>query len=203
MKTRNKIIAVIACTVIIIGAVGGVVYYTIASKTVYIENSSVSAPIINLAPIASGTLEQVFVNVGDRVQDSAPIARVGDELIKAQSDGEILSISTNIGADFGPGQVVATMINPNDLRVVGQVEEDKGLADIKVGQSAVFTVDAFGSKKYSGIIDQIDPTSDTGDIVFNISNTRQEMNFDVKVRFDVNQYPELKNGMSAKLWIYK
>jgi len=77
------------------------------------------------------------------------------------------------------------------------------LSDIKVGQSAIFTVDAFGSKQYSGIVDQINPTSDTGDIVFNISGTRQEMNFDVKVRFDVNQYPELKNGMSAKLWIYK
>ena len=95
------------------------------------------------------------------------------------------------------------MINPNDLRVVGQVEEDKGLKDIKIGQSAIFTVDAFGSKQYSGIVDQINPTSDAGDIVFNISNTRQENNFDVKIRFDVNQYPELKNGMSAKLWIYK
>ena len=202
-STRNKIIAIISCIVILLGAIGGYIYYTIASKTVYIENSSVSAPVINLSPVAGGTLEEVFVNVGDQVQNSDPIARVGNELIKAKSAGQILSVSTNIGANFGPGQVVATMINPNDLRVVGQVEEDKGLADIKVGQSAVFTVDAFGSKKYSGIIDQIDPTSDTGDIVFNISNTRQEMNFDVKVRFDVNQYPELKNGMSAKLWIYK
>ena len=95
------------------------------------------------------------------------------------------------------------MIDPEQLRVTGQVEEDKGLKDIKVGQTAIFTVDAFGSKKYSGIVDQINPTADSGDIVFNISNTRQENNFDVKIRFDSNQYPELKNGMSAKLWIYK
>jgi multidrug efflux pump subunit AcrA (membrane-fusion protein) len=156
-----------------------------------------------LAPTVGGTLEQVFVSVGDSVLDSAPIARVGNQLIKANSAGQILSIDTNIGDNFTLSQAVATMIDPSALRVVGQVEEDKGLADIKVGQSAVFTVDAFGSKKYSGIVDQISPTSNAGDIVFNISGARQENNFDVKVRFNVNQYPELKNGMSAKLWIYK
>jgi multidrug resistance efflux pump len=201
--SRNKIIALIALPVIIVGGSVGLIYWSIVSSRVYIENSVVSAPVINLAPTVGGTLQEVFVNVGDLVQISAPIARVGDELIKAPSDGQILSINTNIGASFGPGQAVATMINPDDLRVVGQVEEDKGLKDIKIGQTAIFTVDAFGSKQYSGIVDQINPTSDVGSIIFNISNTRQENNFDVKARFDVRQYPELKNGMSAKLWIYK
>ena len=181
----------------------GYIYYAIASKTVYIENSSVSAPIINLSPKAGGTLEEVFVNTGDYVDEDAPIARIGNELIKANSAGQILSVDTNIGDNFAPGQTVAKMIDPSQLRIVGQVEEDKGLSEIKIGQNAIFTVDAFGSKQYSGIVDQISPTSDAEDIVFNISGTRQEMNFDVKVRFDTTQHPELKNGMSAKLWIYK
>lgn len=202
-STRNKVIAVIAVAVIIVGSIGGFITWNIISARVYIENSTISAPVINLSPKVGGVLEQVFVNVGDSVENNAPIARVGDELIKAESAGQILSINTDIGASFGPGQAVATMIDPSQLRVVGQVEEDKGLKDIKIGQTAIFTVDAFGSKEYQGIVDQINPTADQGDIVFNISNTRQEMNFDVKVRFDVNQYPELKNGMSAKLWIYK
>jgi len=202
-STRNKIIIVATIAVIIIGSIGGLIAWNILSARIYIENSSISAPVTNLSPVSGGTLEEVFVNVGDQVQESAPIARVGNELIKAKSDGQILSINTNIGASFSPGQTVASMINPNDLRIVGQVQEDKGLKDIKVGQQAIFTVDTFGSKEYSGIVDEISPTSDAGDIVFNISGTRQEMNFDVKVRFDTTQYPELKNGMSAKLWIYK
>jgi len=202
-SARNKIIAAIAVVVIILAGIGGLIYWNIVSSRVYIENSSVSATVINLSPVVGGTLQQVFVNAGDVVKMSAPIARVGNELIKAKSDGEILSINTNIGASFGPGQAVATMINQDDLRVVGQVQEDKGLNEIKIGQTAIFTVDAFGSKEYSGIVDEISPTSNTGDIVFNISGTRQEMDFDVKVRFNTIQYPELKNGMSAKLWIYK
>lgn len=200
---RNKIIAAVSVVVIILAGAGGIIYLNIVSGRVYIEDSSISATVINLSPAVGGTLQEIFVNVGDTVQMSAPIARVGNELIKAKSDGQILSVNTDIGASFGPGQTVATMIDPEDLRVVGQVQEDKGLKDIKVGQRAIFTVDAFGSKEYSGIVDEISPTSNAGDIVFNISNTRQEMDFNMKVRFDVGQYPELKNGMSAKLWIYK
>ena len=200
---NKKIIIVIAAAVIIIGIVGGLIYWNITSSRVYVENSTVSAPVTTLSPTVGGTLQEVFVSVGDLVQTSAPIARVGNELIKAKSDGQIVSINTNIGAVFAAGQTVAEMINPSDLRVVGQVQEDKGLKDIKIGQEAIFTVDAFGSKQYSGIVDQINPTSNAGDIVFNISSTRQENDFDVKVRFNVSQYPELKNGMSAKLWIYK
>ena len=202
-KKLQKLIITGAIILIILGSIGGLIYWNIVSARVYIENSSISAPVINLSPAIGGTLQEVFVNVGDLVQEFAPVARVGNELIKAKSNGQILSVNTNIGASFGAGQVVATMINPNDLRVLGQVQEDKGFKDIKVGQSAIFTVDAFGSKEYSGIVDEISPTSNAGDIVFNISSTRQEMDFDVKVRFNVSQYPELKNGMSAKIWIYK
>ncbi len=200
---RTRIIAAASIIVIVLAGIGGLIYWNVVSQRVYIENASVSAPVANLSPLVGGTLQEVFVNVGDQVQNSAPIARVGNELIKAKSAGQILSLNNDIGASFGPGQVVATMINLDDLRVVGQVEEDKGLSQIEVGQNAIFTIDAFGSKEYQGIVDEISPTSDAGDIVFNISNTRQEMNFDVKVRFDTAQYPELKNGMSAKLWIYK
>lgn len=198
-----KLIILISVAIIILGSIGGLIYWKFVSEQVYVENSLISATVINLSPKVGGTLEEVYVSVGDSVQDSAPIARVGNELIKAQSEGQILSIDTNIGDSFAPGQAVGKMINPADLRVVGQVQEDKGLADIKIGQTAIFTVDAFGSRQYSGIVDEISPTSNTGDIVFNISGTRQENTFNVKVRFDVSQYPELKNGMSAKLWIYK
>lgn len=202
-NVRKEIIIVIAVFVVILGVIGGLIFWNINSSRVYVENSVISAPAINLSPTVGGSLEQVFVNVGDKVQTASPVARIGNELIKANSNGQIISVDTNIGDNFTPGQTVATMINPDDLRVVGQVQEDKGLKDIKVGQEAIFTVDAFGSKEYSGIVDQINPTSNAGDIVFNISDTRQENNFDVKVRFDITQYPELKNGMSAKLWIYK
>jgi multidrug resistance efflux pump len=94
------------------------------------------------------------------------------------------------------------MVDPTQLRVVGTIDENKGLDRIRVGQPATFTVDAFGSKQYVGIVDEISPTANSSDVVFNISNERETQQFNVKVRFDHTQYPELKNGMSAKLTIF-
>ena len=200
---NKKTIAIIVIAIAVLSSIGGLIYWNIVSGRVYIEKSSVSASVINLAPTVGGSLQEVFVNVGDSVKMFSPVARVGNELIKAKSDGQVLSINTNIGASFGPGQAVATMINPDDLRIIGQVQEDKGLKNIKLGQTAVFTVDAFGSKEFNGIVESVASAPDTSDIVFSISDNRQENDFDVKVKFNVSQYPELKNGMSAKLWIYK
>jgi multidrug resistance efflux pump len=200
---RNKIIIIVTVALLVLGSIAGFMYWKITSARIYVEDAKIYAPTINLNPKVGGTLQEVFVNVGDFVEINAPIARVGSELIKAKSGGLILSVSTNIGASFGPAQNVSTMINPNELKVVGETKENKGLKYLKVGQQAIFTVDAFGSKKYYGVVEEISETSNEGDIVFNISDQREEKSFDVKIRFNVEQYPELKNGMSAKLWIYK
>jgi multidrug resistance efflux pump len=201
-KQRFLIIGAVAF-VLILGSIGLGIYLLATSNRIYVDTAVISAPVISLSPQVGGSLQETFVSIGDVVPANSPVARTGNELIKSKDSGLILSIRTDIGTIFAPGMPVATMINPYDLRIVASVTEDKGLSQIKVGQSVIFTVDAFGSKKYYGIIDEISPTARQGDIVFNISNTRQEQQFDVKVRFDVNQYPELKNGMSAKIWIYK
>ena len=67
----------------------------------------------------------------------------------------------------------------------------------------MFKVDAFGSKKYYGVVDEISPTSKESGIAFNISDKRETKEFNISVRFDNAAYNELKNGMSAKIWIYK
>ena len=52
-------------------------------------------------------------------------------------------------------------------------------------------------------MDSISPTSRESGIVFNISDKRETQEFDVSVRYDVDAYPELRNGMSAKIVIQK
>ena len=73
---------------------------------------------------------------------------------------------------------------------------------LQVGDPVTFTVDAFGSKQFSAVVDEISPTSQQSQVVFNISDQRAEQQFDVKARFDTTANPELKNGMSARMWIY-
>ena len=82
---------------IAVAAIGGGIYWQVSSKTVYIDQSVIQAPVINLSPANSGPLQAVFVNVGDMVTANQPIARVGDEIVESKTSGEIVSIDQNIG----------------------------------------------------------------------------------------------------------
>ena len=139
---------------------------------------------------------------GQTIPANTPVALVGTELIKSKVAGTVTNIQNQVGTTFSPGQAIVTMVNPVQLRVVGTIDENKGLDRIQVGQPATFTVDAFGSKQYQGIVDEISPSANSADVVFNISNARETQQFNIKERFDPTQYPELKNGMSAKLTIF-
>ena len=204
VQLQKNVLMLIALGVFAVGAaIVGFAFLRVNNNRIYIEKSEIVAPAIDLAPQNSGTLQQLFVQSGDSVVANEPVARIGDELIKAQVAGTIIAVKNDIGKLFNKGESVVTMIQPTDLRVVGSLAEDKGLSDVRVGQRAIFTVDAFGSKQYEGIVDEISPTSRAGDVVFSISDKREEKEFNVKVRYDIGAYPELKNGMSAQIWVYK
>jgi len=201
-NTRRTWIYTGVVALIIAAAAGGFIYWRITSERVAVDTASITAPEIDLAPSSPGILEAVYVHEGDTVAANTTVARVGDQLIQTKVAGIIISIPDTIGAQAAPGAPVVTMIDPTQLRVVGKVAEDKGLDRIRVGDMVVFTVDTFGSKQYAAVVDEISPTSEQSQIVFNISDQREEQQFEVKARFDTTQYPELKNGMSARMWIY-
>lgn len=192
---------IILLAVIIIGVI--VSYFIYTGRTVYIEKSDIEAPQISLSSDTAGTLNDISVKAGDIVSANDVVARVGDQLIKAKIAGLIIKADAVLGQSYGANQPVVTMIDPTQLRVVGHIDENKGLDSIRVGQYVNFTVDTFASKNYTGVVDEISPEARSGDIVFTISDKRQEQVFDVKVRFNTNEYPELKNGMSARIWVTK
>jgi multidrug resistance efflux pump len=198
---RHWILASAAVIVVVVAAVI-LVYMKDFSGKISISNSMVEAPLITLGPTQGGELNDVLVNVGDSVLAGAPVAEVGTEIIRAKVAGLIVATETTIGEQVSPGDAVVTEIDPTQLRVVGQIDENKGLDKIQVGDRATFTVDAFGSEQFAGTVDEISPTADQSALAFSISSDRPTQTFDIKVRFDVSQYPELKNGMSARLSIY-
>ncbi len=189
--------------VIVIGITAGATYLIVSSGRIYTDKASVSASITNISASAPGTLQEVYVNVGDIVGPDTIVARVGNELLKTTASSVITNTDTAIGTIVSPQTPVVQVVNPDDLRIVAHIDENNGLSSIKLGQQALFTVDAFGSRVFQGVVDEISPTAHQGDVVFNISDKRQINQFDVKIRFDVTAYPEIKNGMSAKVWIYK
>ncbi|HVW71861.1 MAG TPA: efflux RND transporter periplasmic adaptor subunit [Candidatus Paceibacterota bacterium] len=203
-QSRLPLIVAVSLVVVVGGAVAALAYWGVSRNEVAIDKASVEAPTVVLSPTAAGTLNAVYVNVGDTIPANTVVAEVGTQLLKSGSaGGVVVDTNKNIGAQIAPGTAVVTLIDPSQLRIVGQVDENKGLADIAVGDRALFTVDAFGGQKFQGVVDEVSPTSHASGVVFNISDQRQTQTFDVKIAFDESAYPQLKNGMSARIWIYK
>jgi multidrug resistance efflux pump len=192
----------LVAVIIIFGSLCGFLFWQSNRNTVLIENSDLEAPIINLSPTSPGTLNALYVKEGDRVTADEQIALVGSQIISTKTPGIVSYAPNLLGAFFAPGQTVVSIVNDQDMKVVGSIEETKGLENIKAGQRATFTVDAFPGQTYEGVVDEISATSSDTGIVFSISDKRPTKKFDIKVKFDSSAYPELKSGMSAKIIVY-
>lgn len=188
--------------VIVFASLGVFMFWNTTNHTVFIENSYINAPIINLSADTPGTLNAIYVSESQTVTTGTPLALVGTNIITAKESGIIVTVQNNIGEYFTPGEPVISMIHPDDMRVIGTIDENKGLDELAVGQKATFTVDAFPNNTYVGVVDEISQTADQTGVVFTISDKRPTNKFDVKVRFDISKYPELKNGMSAKITVF-
>jgi multidrug resistance efflux pump len=188
--------------VVIFGLLGIFLFWQIEESTVFIENSNIEAPIINLAPSSAGVLNALYVKEGDTVAANSQVALVGSQIISTKDGGTVASAPVVLGSYFSAGETVVSIVNVAEMKVVGQIEENKGLNKIKRGQRATFSVDAFPGHTYEGVVDSISQTSDSTGIVFSISDKRPTEKFDVKVRFNIADYPELKSGMSAKITVY-
>jgi len=200
--TRRALILAAVIVVLVGGGSMGLAYVAASGKTVYTDQAKIAAPTIDLNATAGGPLRALNVQAGDTVAPDTVVAQVGVELIKATQGGLVIATHGDVGDTVAPGAPVVEMIDPQSLRVVGNVDENKGFDRIHVGQPVSFTVDAFGSKQYTGVVDEVSPTSNQSGVVFNISDQRQVQQFGIKAKFDESAYPELKNGMSARLWVY-
>lgn len=192
----------IIAIIVIFGAVGALFYWKSVSSYLAIDMSQISAPVIQIGPESEGILTAVYVKVGDTVTINEALAQVGSEILSAKTSGIVISVQNTPGQVFMPGNAVISMIDPSQLRVVGKIDEDKGLSNIKVGDPSTFTIDAFGGVEFTGIVDEVSPTSNQSGVTFSISDKREIKQFNVKVKYDVSKHPEFKNGMSVKLRVY-
>ncbi len=199
----NEVFLVIASVLVITIIIGVIAYYQTTSSRIYVDNADIEAPIISLSTTTPGILNHVFVKEGQSILPNTILAEVGGKNIESKTRGVVIYVQNTPGQFVTSRNAIVKMIDPQELRIVGHLDEDKGLRYVKVGQQVIFTVDAFGSKEYKGFVDEVSPSSHASDIVFSISDKREEKEFDIKVKFNPVEYPELKNGMSARMWIYK
>ncbi len=202
-KIRNpKVLRVLVAILIILIAAAGYGFLAFKMGRVAIDNSLVADPISSIAPATPGILQETDVYENQLIQKGDPIAVVNGQTIYAQTNGLVIMANTQLGSIVSAQNPVAQIIDPSQMRIAGTIDENKGLSDIKVGQVVAFTVDALPGKTFWGYVDEVSPSSKQTQMSFSISSERPTQQFVVYARFDAAKYPQIKNGMSAKMTVY-
>lgn len=178
------------------------IYIQKKSGRIAIDNAQILAPVVNISPLNPGKLVEMDTSEGKLVKKGDPLAVVGTDTIRADTDGLIIMANKQIGATLTVQNPIIQMIDPSYFRIVGTIDENKGLDKIKIGQAVSFTVDALDGKTFWGYIDEISPTAKQTQLSFSISSERPTQQFEVYARFNAFAYPEIKNGMSAKMTVF-
>lgn len=199
---QSKRFRYITLATIVIIILAGIGYYVTSEDRIKIDDSIIATPISTLSPSTPGILKEIDVAEGQTVKKGDKLAVVGSEVIHAYTDGVIVDTNKQIGGNVTSQTVIIKMINASQMRIDGTIDENKGLNILKVGQPVSFTVDALPGRTFWGYIDEISPTAKQSQAVFTISSERPVQQFEVFARFDAANYPEIKNGMSAKMTVY-
>jgi multidrug resistance efflux pump len=182
-----------------------VVIYILFQKTtgrVFIDHSLIQAPIITISPSIAGKVAEIDVKEGQTVENGDTLAIVGSETLRADTDGLVISAADLTGSTVNQTTALIQMIRPVNMRVIGTIDEDKGLNLIRVGQVISFTVDALPGKTFWGFVDEISPAAIAPAFSFSTSSERTTQQFTVYAKYNTSAYPDIKNGMSAKMTVY-
>ncbi len=202
-KIRDpRIIKILVFAFILVLIVGGFIFYEKSRDRVGIENSLIQAPIITISPQNPGALVDLKVYEGEKVKKGDALAIVGTQSLNAYQDGIVVATMQSIGSIANIQTPVVQMINPANMRVAGTIDENKGLDKVKIGQAVSFTVDALPGQTFLGYVDEVSQTAKQTQLQFSVSSERPTQQFVVYAKFDAYKYPQIKNGMSAKMTIY-
>ncbi len=199
---NQQLLRILAVVVAVMMVAAGAYYYLSTANRISIENSTVNTPIISLSATTGGTLKEVDVVEGETVKKGDQLAIVGTEVIRAATDGMIIETNQQVGGLMSPGVPVIKMVNPSLTRIDGVLDENRGLNKIRPGQVVAFTIDALPGQTFWGYVDEVGQTARQTQVAFSISSERPTQQFDVYAKFDAVNFPQIKNGMSAKMTVY-
>lgn len=189
-------------TCLLILLFGSYIYFQKTTGRIFIDNSTIQAPVITISPSTAGKVTEIDVKGGETVQTGDTLAVVGSETLRADTDGLVISANDMTGSTVNQTTQLIQMIRPVNMRVTGSIDENKGLKDIRVGQVVSFTVDALPGKTYWGYVDEISPSAVAPAFSFSTSSERPTQQFIIYAKFNATAYPTIKNGMSAKMVVY-
>lgn len=150
--------AVVAVTQAVTNAKNSLTTYTIARDKAERDLTAVTADAISSVATKQAVYEQALANVAIKTEPprevdvaalravvAAAAANFNKTILVSPFDGTISSIDAKVGASAVPGMVLVSVINESNYQLEVRLSEAT-VGNIHVGDSAVITVDAYGSQ---------------------------------------------------------
>lgn len=151
---KNALMAA-AAVVIIVAVCVAFGWYLTSSKYLKTDNAKVAADVYPISSKTEGKLLRFDAYVGKYVESGDIIGRAeGGPYIKAPSDGEFIEVDARRG-DYVLTTDVLGYIADIDNMYIGANVEETDIVKIKVGQPVRVTLDAYGSRKFDGVVSDV------------------------------------------------
>ncbi len=219
MKNRIKNKKVVIILGVLIVALITVWIYFAYQNDHYIvtEDAKVDAMIVKVNPQITGRIAELNFEENQSVEVNEVLGQQSDDnlsaaanidlaVIRAPISGKIIKKLASTGEMGSAANPVALMIDPAELYITANIEEDK-INDVKVGQEVRITVDSFSDVWFKGKVSSIGSASTSMLSLLSTQNTgnsfiKVTQRIPVKISFQ-GQYEEaLAPGMNAVVKIY-
>lgn len=214
---KNKKVIIILCMLVLV--LSAVWLYFNYQKSHYIvtEDARVDGTIVKVSPQVTGKLTELSFEENQMVEQDQILARQSDEtlspganvdmtVIRTPVRGQIIKKMANVGEMASPSSPIALMVNPDELYITANIEEDK-IEQVKEGQEVHFTVDSFPKVWFRGKVDSIGSASTSVTSLLSAQSSgnsfiKVTQRIPVKISFSGKYEEKLLPGMNAKIKIY-
>src|SRR5574343_234969 len=118
---KNPLTQSIISLIVIFGTLVLFLFWQYEKGIVRIDDSYLSAPIVNLSPTVNGILNALYVSEGDYVEANTEIAVVGSQIIISKESGIVTYAPNVLGAYFSANQTVVSIVKNKEMKVIGSV----------------------------------------------------------------------------------
>ena len=119
------------------------------------DNARVTTSIVSVVPTAPGTLERFALHEGQRIEQGEVIGWVeSNGPLRSPIDGLVVSSHAVENQVVSPMEPVAVIADTGRIHIQAHIEETDILR-VRVGQTAVVTIDALGNQRFAGYVSNI------------------------------------------------
>ncbi|MBN7771806.1 HlyD family secretion protein [Clostridium aminobutyricum] len=215
MKNK-KVRIILGSLIVVLAVVWGYFGY---QNTHYIttDDAKVDATIIKISPQISGKMKELSFEENQMVEENQILARQSDEslpsganidmtVIRSPISGQIIKKMASVGEMGNPSVPIALMVNPSQLYITANIEEDK-IESVKVGQEVHFTVDSFSKVWFRGKVESIGSAANSMTSLLSVQSSgnsfiKVTQRIPVKISFSGEYEEKLLPGMNAEVKIY-